>query len=178
MSEPCCEVLVYGSDTTVAVVDETTEMLVLIEDSQIVVQDTDVEVMVLTDFDTIVINDAVGAQGPTHQVTLVARENIPAFAVVAIDSAGLAYLPDKDVLADAPRIAGVATTSALTGETFVVLLDGTLLQAGTWTMGPLYVGDNGVLTSTPPAALYQLQIGTAVTTSEVLIRPQIPIVLV
>lgn len=119
-----------------------------------------------------------GPPGPGFQLTLVARENIPAYSAVAIDSTGKGYLPDKDVIADANRVAGVATTSALTGESFVVLTDGTLLQAGTWTMGPLYVGDNGALTSTPPAAVYQLQMGTAVTTGEVLVRPQFPIVLV
>jgi hypothetical protein len=129
----------------------------------------------------------VGPQGPQGEpgesgspaITVTAGESIPAWHAVFIDTDGLAYLADSDD-AHGTAVLGVAKTAALTGETFPVAVDGDYLDTTpvTWTPGPVYIGDTGVLTATPPVAGYQLWIATALTTTRLLVRPQFPIVLV
>lgn len=109
--------------------------------------------------------------------TAVAREAIPAFAAVALDASGQAYLPSNTVTADAPRVVGLAETSALAGQTITIAVVGLLDTTTTWTLGPLFLAAAGALSSTPGSGTFQLQVGLAVTTTRVVVRPLSPLYL-
>lgn len=111
---------------------------------------------------------------------VVAAMNIPAFAVVALNSSGEAYLPSALTLSDANLILGIAINGALTGETFSVQTTGILDTSPSWTIGPLYLSSTtpGALTSTVPAApAYQFWVATAADSSRLIVRPLFPIIL-
>jgi hypothetical protein len=105
-----------------------------------------------------------------------AGASILAGHVVALDDSGLGYMPTSATVDDAHRIVGVAVTAANPGEACSVRYDGLLMTSGL-TPGFVYLGLAGELTSSLPGSGFQVQIGTAVSTTTLIIRPQLPIYL-
>lgn len=163
--------------------------IVVVQDSSdtVVVRDRSANTSVVADPDRLVHVAAAGARGPQGppgpagsgaggELLLTAAQNIPARHVVAINGDGLAYIPDRDTPSDANRVAGVSAVAALAGEQFTVVVDG-VLEGGPWPVGALFLGDSGALTADPSGGSFQLQVGVAVTSTRILIRPQFPIFL-
>lgn len=118
-----------------------------------------------------------GPPGPSGgHITAIAAQNITAFKVVALNTSGQAYLADSSALADQYAIAGISMFSANTGESLDILSDGLLPTGPLWTLGVKYLGAAGTLTDTPPLSGFYLQVASAPTTSELIVRPQTPIV--
>lgn len=120
-----------------------------------------------------------GAQGVAGlgEFTMTAATSIHAGWAVAMDSAGDAYHPDRDVPSDSDRVIGVAKDDAMTGEPVRVVTLGPLV-VGAWIAdGPLYVDDDGSLTSTPPADRWQVQAAVAISATELFVDIKPAIVL-
>lgn len=162
------------------------QTVVVVKDASenVVTRDRSAATSIVVDPDKLVHVATAGVRGPqgtpgtggAGEFVLTAAVNIPARHVVAINADGLAYLPDRDVKADAANVAGVAKVAALVGEEFAVVTDG-VVDGGSWALGPLFLGDGGALTSTPGGGAFQLQVAAAVTPTRILVRPQLPIFL-
>lgn len=184
MSDECCDLVVITDVETLVITDEALPTLTMIEETQLIeVFDEIVDLLVITDVETLILSDC-GIQGPPGPpgpagsgsvVQVVAGETILPFHAVMVGPDGLGYLPDRDSLSDAFFVLGVATSAALAGEALGVATGGFLDGPASWTPGPLYVGDDGVLTADLGLGAYDFEIAVAVTTSRLVIRPQPPI---
>lgn len=181
----CSPIVVENDLPPLIVTVENVPVLVTSDDFGVHVIDVPVTVATVVDAEIVIIDESVGPQGPSGPpgidggtLTVIAGENISQYSVVRILSDGQGYLADRNDATHGVFVAGVATNSALTGEPVTVRTDGLMSTAPMWTLGPLFVGDVGALISTPPPGTmtdYQLQVAVAVTTSELLVRPQITI---
>lgn len=118
-----------------------------------------------------------GGSGGPSTISTFAAVNITAYKVVGLNAAGLAYLVDKDTLPDQYTVAGLAMFTANIGDPLDIITDGLLVTGGgLWTPGPYYLGNAGILVSTPPSTGFYLRVCTAPTANELIVRPQEPIV--
>jgi hypothetical protein len=94
---------------------------------------------------------------------------------VALD--GRVAYPDRTLTDDAMRFIGILMTSASAAdESVTVRRQGRVSElAWSWTPGPVWVGDSGVLTQTPPASGWLLRVGTAINATTIDIEPEPPI---
>lgn len=120
--------------------------------------------------------DVIDVASPAVML-VTAAQNIQQFHAVALDSSGEAYMPDASNITDNFRVLGIAKSAALTGETLAVATEGYLDSGTIWSVGPLYLGEDGVLVSTPATSGFHLQVGSAVSTSRIIVRPESPIIL-
>ena len=114
-------------------------------------------------------------------MTGVAGAVIQQYAAVVIRSDGLVYPAGNDTFADGYLTVGVSTAAALVGEDVDVVIDGPMATGAAWALGPLYLGDGGVLVSSLPSvadALFALQVAVATTVTTLFVRPQFPVALV
>jgi hypothetical protein len=96
---------------------------------------------------------------------------------VTVTGDGRVAYPDRAVAADATRFLGILVTSASAADDPVtVRRRGAITEAGwSWTPGPVWVGDTGLLTQTVPSTGWVLQVGTAVNATTIDIEPEPPI---
>ena len=81
----------------------------------------------------------------------VSNKNISIHRLVVLDDNGYPEYADNSVRSHANRVVGISTTSALSGETLRIQHSGGITDPSfNFTVGPLFVGENGFLTSTPP----------------------------
>lgn len=116
-----------------------------------------------------------GAAGTAASTFALVAQAIPAFHVVAINALGNAYLPSASVPADAFRVIGISVTAANLGEQVEIRPAGRMTTSPSWSVGPLFLGLGGQLTSVPPTLGFQVQVAVAISVSELLVRPQFPI---
>lgn len=97
-------------------------------------------------------------------------------AVTVAGDGRVAY-PDRAVTADASRFLGILVTSASAADDPVtVRRRGAITEAGwSWTPGPVWVGDTGLLTQAVPSTGWVLQVGTAINATTIDIEPEPPI---
>jgi len=77
---------------------------------------------------------------------------------------------------EASAVAGVATQGGIAGATISVVAYGPASDTGwSWTLGaPVFVGDGGSLTQTPPSTGVLLPIGFPISPTEIFVRPDSP----
>ena len=109
--------------------------------------------------------------------TVLAASTITENHVVALDANAEGFQASADQLTQASLVLGIATASALAGETVDVVSDGVYDTSSSFPLGPLFLGLNGELVSDPSLALFQLQIAVAVAPRTLIVRPQFPIIL-
>lgn len=126
----------------------------------------------------------LGTQGPPgppgapggQTIQMLAGQNLSAGrAVVAIGN--LAYYFQPSDLTLARGIVGVTKTAALTGDLVDIQVGGEFTDPGL-ALTPdtgVFVGANGVLTSTPPASGLVLIAGTSITSTKFILRPSFTI---
>lgn len=186
MSDCATVVVVPDAPTVVVSSDEPVDVVSVLSTEVVTVSSQQpVDVVVVDPQPQVVVVTGSGAQGPAGPpgpsgglITAVAGENISQYSAVRILPDGQAYLADRNDVTQGVFVAGVAVTSALTGENLDIRTDGLMTTSVVWSLGPLFVGDAGALISTPPPGIpgdYQLQVAVAVTTTQLLVRPQIPI---
>lgn len=97
----------------------------------------------------------------------------------ALDLLDRAVYPDRLDPATAPRVIGVLATSAsAVNDPVTVRRRGTISElAWAWDVGPVWIGDTGLLTQIAPESGWLLQIGVALDSTTVDIDPQPPIYL-
>lgn len=102
-----------------------------------------------------------------------------ALRIVWEDSAGIVHVLDKDDGAHINLIAGLTlTASAVAGPVTIQRSGPVDDDAWSWiTSGPIWLGDSGIPTQTPPAAGYDVQIGHAVSPTRIYLDIQPPITL-
>lgn len=96
---------------------------------------------------------------------------------------GVVVLCNAKFDADKWAFTGMTTKAARGGDWVPVIVDGLITEPSwLWEPGkPVYVGENGVLTQTPPVApqyAFQLAVGHADAPTRVWIRRHVPITLV
>lgn len=107
------------------------------------------------------------------RLTLTAAGAISALRMVAAEN-GTGRYPDTDAPADAGRVVGMAVTAADDGAPFQIVTDGEWTDdAWTWTPGPVFCGDEGVLTQAVPSG-WVLMVGQAMSATRLLIDVRIP----
>lgn len=97
---------------------------------------------------------------------------------VSIGTDGKVAYPDRTVADDALRFLGVLLTSASAADEQVTIRrQGRITEgAWSWTPGPVWVGDSGQLTQTPPPTGWILQVGMAINETTIDIDPE-PVIL-
>lgn len=105
-----------------------------------------------------------------------AGETLSGHRAVILDGGELFYA-DKDDLNHLHIVRGVTTRASLAGAEGHITVYGWLAEAGwNWTPGlPIYVGNNGVLTQTPPTTGFRLIIAVAYNATTIFINPKEPI---
>lgn len=89
-------------------------------------------------------------------------------AIVSTGSA--ARYPDASVSADGDLIVGISTNAAVDGDEVTVRTTGEIIEPSwNWTPGPIFAGNNGVLTQTPPAGAWIRQVGVAVAPTRIVV---------
>lgn len=89
----------------------------------------------------------------------------------AIVSTGTgARYPDASVSADGDLIVGISTNAAVDGDEVIVRTNGEITEPSwNWTPGPIFAGNGGVLTQTPPVGAWIRQVGVAVAPTKIVV---------
>lgn len=102
-------------------------------------------------------------------ITVTAGEAIGGHRAVTFDAAGEAVLADHRTLAAGAALA-LSTHAASSGADLTVQASGPIEEPGwSWQPGPIYVGQDGVLTQTPPTSGVLAQIGSALGPSKMIV---------
>jgi len=81
-----------------------------------------------------------------------------------------ARYPSTSVSADGDLIVGISTNAADDGDEVIVRTNGEIVEPSwNWTPGPIFAGNNGVLTQTPPSGAWIRQVGVAVAPTKVVV---------
>jgi hypothetical protein len=125
-----------------------------------------------------------GRQGPAgpsgaNSTTLTTAEAIGGHRLVTTDASGLAIYADSSDVSHAGRVVGLSTGAASLGGTVTVQYGGSLTDPSfSYTPGDiLYVGTNGLISTTPGTAFSQV-IGYAEAATTIFIRIHQPILIV
>lgn len=101
--------------------------------------------------------------------------------VVFLDEQGRAGYASNDTLAHAQRVVGITTSANnVDAPTSIATFGDVNEPSWNWTLDqPIYLGTNGLLTQTPPAApaVFSLVIGFPVSSTTLFVNPASPIVL-
>jgi hypothetical protein len=109
-------------------------------------------------------------------VTRVAGETLSALKGVWEDDAGAVWSLDASDSAHITLFAGVTITAATAGGNVTVQRSGVLDAGGlNLTPGPVWLGVDGALTQTRPAAGFSLLLGAATAASRLILSPSLPI---
>lgn len=135
---------------------------------------SDVRLSAVEDGLIMVIGTIAGLVPGVLTATGLAGETISGQRAVRFDTAGTVWLADKDSVAFAPHTAGIITGAVVIGEIATVLLQGKFDEVSwTWTQGPIWLGDDGQLTQTPPTTGVLVQIGLALKATSIRVAPQL-----
>lgn len=118
-----------------------------------------------------------GDPGPEggNAVQRLAGETLSALRIV-FELDGEVFYLDRADAAHVDLLLGVTTSSAAVGEAINVRTSGSIDEpAWTFTPGPVWLGDDGALTQTPPADGFDVLIGAAVSATRINLNIQEPI---
>lgn len=109
---------------------------------------------------------------------LVAGHILSGHRLVVPDTGDAVVYADHDTLSDLGRPIWLTLGAAAQGAPVDLAWYGTVTESSwSWTLGPIYVGDNGLLTQTPPTSGYSRQIGAAIDSNTIWLDPQLGIAL-
>lgn len=127
---------------------------------------------------------SVGPQGPQgppgigNSVLVTATTAIGGNRAVMGDGAGSIAYADSSNLAHRGKCIGLTMTAASAGGTVEIAVSGDVTEpTWNWSLGPVYLGTNGLLTQTVPTSGYIQVIGTAMSPTRMTISIQQPIIL-
>ena len=119
----------------------------------------------------IVVQEGVDVTAPPDNLT--AAHIMSGHRAVVITGVDQVMYADHDTLSDLGKPVWLNLGSAGVGGLVELAWFGTVVESSwSWTLGPVYVGTNGLLTQTPPTTGYQRQIGAAVDTDTLWLDPQ------
>ena len=112
-----------------------------------------------------------------RKITANAAQALSGHRAVLITPSDEADYPALATVLDGQLIAGITAGAAAQGDPVTIHTAGPITEPGwTWTPGPVFAGDNGVLTQTPPAGSWVRMIGMAVSPTKIIINLQ-PVIL-
>lgn len=115
-----------------------------------------------------------GARGPAGaaSISIVAAVALSGHRAVIPTADGAAY-PSLADPAHGGLILGITTGAAAQGMPADIQSAGELVEPSwSWAIGPVFAGDNGILTQSIPAGAWQRRIGTAIAPTRLLIEPR------
>ena len=119
-----------------------------------------------------------GAAGNGGSITyeLIAPGAFSSPRVIAVGAANI-ELADKDTLTQQDKILGISTTStSAAGQLLAILSEGYWTDPSfTFTRGPIWLGNAGVLTQVKPTTGILLQVATAISATEIYVDLGVPI---
>jgi hypothetical protein len=102
----------------------------------------------------------------------VAAETLSGHRVVVANN-GAARYPVRLDNGDADAVIGITLNAAVAGQPVVVQASGEMTESSwNWAAGPIWVGDNGMLTQTPPTSGWVQIIATAIAPNKIIISPR------
>lgn len=103
-----------------------------------------------------------------------AGEVLGGHRVVRFDSSGLVWYADKDSAALGPHAVGITTGAVSLGAIATVTLTGKVVEGSwAWAAGPVWLGDDGQMTQTPPTTGVLVQIGLAINATTLQVAPRL-----
>jgi len=164
-TSPAINVVITASETGPSII--TTE-------TGVTVQPTDAAVIVITH---------TGPRGPAGDavasVDKIAAQALGGNRVVKIAPAGEVDYASSASPGDGALVLGVTTGAAVMGASIEVQTGGEMVELSwTWTLGPVFLGLNGLLTQTAPTSGFIQQIGIALSATVLLIDVQQPLTLI
>lgn len=151
----------------------------------IVVQPDPDIIQIITDGETtsIVIDTGevgpIGPAGPAgdgSKITKIADTAIGGHRVVMASSANGTAIADKDTPSHMHLVLGITEGAAMAGNPAAIVARGELVEPSwSFSVGPVYLGNNGLMTQTAPTTGFILKIGTAIAPTVLLIDIGAPI---
>jgi hypothetical protein len=153
--------------------DEAGNVTILAGGATTLAQLTDVLLATLVNGQNLTYNngDWINADPDKVFVSYPAAVNLSGQRMVRLDSAGeLVYAENTD-LADAERVLGMTVGAVNTGDIAQVIRSGVVVEpTWNWTLGqPIFLSTTGLLTQTPPAAGFVLQVAFPISSTSVFI---------
>jgi len=114
------------------------------------------------------------------KISGVAGTNLSGHRVVIKDNDGKIYYADKDTPTHLWKVLGITFASALLGNTVNIEAFGRVVETSwAWVMGvPIFCGNNGILTQSPPSSGFSLILGTPMSATEMFVNIKQAIMLV
>ena len=136
-------------------------------------------VVVTQDVATVVesINQGPSGASGASTFTVTAGQDLSGHRIVSVNSAGQAVYADKDTPATVRQVLGLTTGAALNGTQATVLPMGEITEPS-WTLsmsGPVYLGNNGLLTQILPTTGVIMQVGVPLSSTMMLVDIKMPI---
>lgn len=126
---------------------------------------------------SIAVTHMVAHLGGGDTIPMTAGENLSALRVVMSGPSGVIYADASSILTSKP--VGITMTAATAGQTVQVKAAGIISDA-LWSWVPndtIWLGSNGMLTSTPPSSGVAARVGIAMTATSIMVQIHQPIVL-
>ena len=106
-------------------------------------------------------------------VTLTALADLSGHRAVVSDGAGGARVPDRSDPLDADAVIGLTVHAALAGQPVTVQVSGEVTETSwNWVPGPIWVGDAGLLTQTPPSNGWTQIFAVAIAPTTIVLTPR------
>lgn len=128
---------------------------------------------------TLIETTGQGPQGVSGAVIIERRADqaIGGHRIVKITPTGCDYA-DSSTISDLGKVIGMTQSAFSMGELVTIFTQTTITEPSwNWTLGPVYLSTNGLLTQTAPTVGFLQQIGTALSPTELLLSFQQPIAL-
>lgn len=117
-----------------------------------------------------------GPAGDGSVVTKIASTAISGHRVVIAMGSDDAALADKDTSDHMHRILGLTTGAATSGVPIEIATFGEFSEPGwNWVTGPVWLGNDGLLTQALPTTGFLIQIGTAIAPTVLMLKIGAPI---
>jgi hypothetical protein len=128
----------------------------------------------------VLLETAVGPQGPAGEpansfITVTAGESVGGHRAICLKS-GLAMHANADSLPDAEAVIGITLSAAPLSGSLQVQRQGIITEpTWAWSAGPVFLAGAGLLTQAAPSAGVLLQVGTALSPTQLDVRIGTPI---
>lgn len=117
-----------------------------------------------------------GPAGDGSTITKIATANISGHRVVIASGSNGAAIADKDTPDHMHRVIGITRGAATTGSQIQIAGAGEMTEPSwNWSLGPVWLGSDGVLTQTLPTTGFILMIGTAIAPTVLMVKIGAPI---
>ena len=122
---------------------------------------------------TVIGPPGIGGGGGSSLLSRIAESDVSGHRAVAASADGrVSHVGKADV--DASNVMGISTGSALAAQSVSIQPSGEMQESSwNWSPGPVWLGDNGLLTQTLPTSGLLVRIGIATAPTKLNVNPQV-----